>query len=198
MLRNKWNIYVSPGLLIGLAISVVLLPIHWIVSWIFALMIHEFCHYAALRMLGGRVYDLKLTAFGAQMKTDVRSNIKQMISIFAGPLGGISLFLFRRQIPIVAICGTLHSIFNLLPLENLDGGAVLLRLLRMWVSERHAVLVCQWIDRVCRIVITVVAAYISFQLLGFTPALLALCLLFAKQKNAKYPCNRDALLVQYI
>ena len=114
------------------ALLVVLLPLPWLLSAAAAAAIHELCHWAAVRALGGQVYGLHLGPFGASMDAALFGAGKQALAILAGPAGSLALLSVGTLWPRLAVCGLIQGLFNLLPLPSLDGGRALQLGLERW------------------------------------------------------------------
>ena len=118
------KITVSPGFFISIAVSFMIIPIPWVVSWIAAAAFHEFFHILALNLCGYPVYAVQIGATGAKIDSNLQPGYKMALCAMAGPLAGLFLLLFLRSFPKIAICGVVQSIGNLIPLLPLDGGRV--------------------------------------------------------------------------
>lgn len=119
------------------AALLLLLPLRWFLSIILAAFIHELFHIAAVLLLGGKVHQLRLGAFGAVIEATGISGAREAFCAFAGPLGSFLLVLSIQRFPILGLCGLVQGAFNLLPVYPLDGGRALLRLLETFLPN-HA------------------------------------------------------------
>ena len=131
----------STGFFFTAALLLLILPLDWLCAVVIASVVHELCHILALHCLGGHITRILIRADGCVIETDRIGEWKQFLSIFAGPMGSISLLLCRAA-PRIAICGLLQGMINLIPVLPLDGGR-LLRLLLYSVNPK-------WADRVMR------------------------------------------------
>lgn len=124
------------GFFFAAAFLLLLLPLRWILAAVIAGFIHEFCHIAAILLLNGKIRRITVGAGGCVIDTQPLTYRQQFVSILAGPLGGISLLLFRRLLPEAALCGLIHSLYNLIPIMPLDGGRLLKLLLEVLVPDK--------------------------------------------------------------
>ena len=170
-----------------LAILLFLVPIRWLTAWLLAVICHELCHYIAVKLCGGNVFSLTVSIGGAIMESSGLSDGKQLISIFAGPIGGLIPTVFARWFPELALCCWLLSMYNLLPLLPLDGGHIL----QLLIKNPKRFLMQQ---RICRILLLLGGVYLSFCLgLGILPIAIAIGLCLKCRKN---PCNESVCGVQ--
>lgn len=112
---------------------------------LFALIfVHEMGHFVAARQKGLSVTLPTFTPFGAYVQTSqARSSVDEAYVAFAGPLvGGIAslatmvagAFLGIPQMIQVGLYGVFLNVFNLIPLEPLDGGHIVQPISRwLWI-----------------------------------------------------------------
>lgn len=169
---------VSPGFCIGLALALMLLPLSWLLACLLAAGFHELCHYLAIRLCSGKQAQVHIHSFAARMPLPEMSRGKELFCALAGPFGGLSLLLLSKWLPRVAICATMQSLYNLLPLYPLDGGRALNCGLAMFLPPSVAAKICRIVEMCCKIAIGILAIYGCFWLrLGVFPVLLAAVLL---------------------
>lgn len=111
--------------LLMLCLLLLVLPLQWLIAAFIAVAIHECGHYIAVRLLGGHVHRMSFSTSGAVMEASGLSKRAELVCIIAGPLSGFILGMTFRWFPMVAICGTVQSLYNLLPIYPLDGGRLL-------------------------------------------------------------------------
>lgn len=184
------------GFYVWMAFLLLMVPIEWMIAWVLAAVFHELCHYAAIRMCGFHVLQLRIQASGAIMETDIQG-IKACISSLAGPLGGLLLTLFGRQMPRLAVCAMLQSLYNLMPVYPLDGGRAIREMLQTLVGSSRAQRISKGIGGVFLCILLVCAVHLWFRLaVGCIPFLLVLFLAF-KTSYIKIPCKESHFRLQY-
>lgn len=196
MRQGRVQISVTAGFYILMAISLCTLPLKWVGSWLLAMMVHEFCHCIAVIGCGSDLRKIKLTVFGAEIVADISSAGREMICSLAGPIGGLLLLMFRKLIPITALCAYVHSVYNLLPLAGLDGGRALYSLLHMCIQEERAEKACEIIDRIVRILLLIAALCAAWRMRWCALAVFAVIFLFGRRRIIKFTCKRKRLQVQ--
>lgn len=124
------RIRVEPQFLIFFAASFLLLSLKWVFAWMVAMFFHELCHIVALRVFNYRIYDITLGVFGAKICGEPMHKIHAVICAAAGPAGSLMLVSISRFFPILALCGVVQGVYNLIPVYPLDGGRILRSLLQ--------------------------------------------------------------------
>ena len=146
---NRGRVEVSGGFLFLGALLWYLGRGEVLFSFLCAAALHEMAHVAALYALGAGVKKLRLTVVGAELVLDGRERLSyggEFLAAAAGP--GCSLLaglLCAKLVPgweLFAGANLLLGLFNLLPLDPLDGGQMvrtgLSALLSPQVGERAA------------------------------------------------------------
>jgi len=167
---------IDPRLYVLLAVLIFLLPLKWLSAWCAAVCLHELFHFAAVKLYRGKIRIFSLNLGGADMECTDLSDKAYMLSVLAGPLGGLLLVLLGRWLPRLAICSWLLSVYNLLPVLPLDGGQAL----RIMLKDKNALGVLQ---RIMLFVVSILAAYLCFIVkLGPLPVVIAISLWIKNQK----------------
>ena len=178
---------IKPNTYIYLVLLLLLIPLKWLIAWMIAVLVHEGSHLLAVFMCGGRVEGIRIGIGGAVIQGSILSNGKRLICSLAGPFGGFLLVLLGRWIPRTALCSWLLSVYNLLPLLPLDGGQILLILLK---SERRMRIA----EAVIYGLLAIMAIFMTFILkLGILPLL---TFSFLWLKNRKIPCKGSLFKIQ--
>ena len=174
---------ISAGGCIFLALMLLCVPLKWIAAAVLAAFIHECFHYLAIKLCAGSVDGIRMGAEGMRMHIAPMSEGKELICALAGPAGGFLLLFVSKWFPRTALCGVIHSFYNLLPLYPLDGGRALRCGARLLFKTSTVDKICMWIEAACLWGSLLVSLYavIRFQV-GIVPLLLVM-LLWWKTKN---------------
>ena len=181
------KIILNSGIYLYLAILLLILPIKWLIAWLFAVCFHEACHYLAVKLCGGESYHLYVGFGGAVISCSELTNRKHLFSLLAGPLGGFLLVLLGRWFPRLALCSWLLSIYNLLPLLPLDGGQALQILMKN--SQLFYT-----VEKTLLILLMLCGIWVSVKMhLGVFPVIIV-GMLWLKNRNS--PCKEQICKVQ--
>ena len=173
-------------LLIALALGLLVLPIWWIFAAVMAALWHEFCHYFALRISGGRALGLRAGLRGAVMEVGFSGPGQEIICALAGPLGSLCLLCLAKWLPRTAICAGFHGLYNLMPIYPLDGGRIVRCLTERLFDQKLAEKVCKWLEIFCISGLLSVSFYGCFVLhLGIGPLLIGGGIIW----RVKIPCK---------
>jgi len=107
------------------AFLLLIIPPEWLISVIFAALIHELCHIVSLLAFRGKIYEIKIGLLGAYIHTDIYQYKQELFCALAGPTGSLLLLVTCRYFPKLAVCGLFHGLFNLIPIYPLDGGRIM-------------------------------------------------------------------------
>lgn len=183
------------GLIVS-AIALLLIPVPWLVAWVIAVIVHEMGHYIALQICGVTVYGVRMKLTGILMDTAPMSCGQELICSLAGPVCGLCTLLLSGHFPRLAICATIQSCYNLLPLYPLDGGRGVRCILQTVCSAKRTVHIEKIIRHGCMGVLVVLGSVATFVWkLGMLPILLVFWIL-CRNGNLKTPCKEDEQIVQ--
>ena len=113
------------GFWIVLGLMGLLFPVRALAGILLAAAIHEAGHLLALMLCGGTAHRIRLHIGGAKIEAAPLSPGRELLCILAGPGFGALTVLAWKRFPELAAAGLLQTIYNLLPLPNLDGGRAL-------------------------------------------------------------------------
>ncbi len=167
------RLWISGFFCIWLAMLLLTLPLRWLFAVLIAASVHEGCHALAVRLCGGRVRFFTANSYGAVMYATELTSGRALLCALAGPVGGLCLLWLAPVFPRTALCAGFQSLYNLLPVEPLDGGNAL-RLTAQMLFPQYA-------DRICFVIaltvlgsICLLALYGALILhLGWVPLLIA-------------------------
>ena len=113
---------VGPDFCVVIVLSLLVLPVQWVIGWLIAAGLHEIFHILSMRILGIKILSISLRASGAVIVSEPMDPFTELICTLSGPIGGLSALLLLRLAPQIALCAVIHSVYNLLPVYPLDGG----------------------------------------------------------------------------
>ena len=175
---------ISGGFYLMMAAMLLLVPLPWLIAAAVAGAYHELWHYLAICYLSGQSNGLRLNAFAARLPLPEMSRGKELLCALAGPVGGLSLVLFARWMPRLAICAVMQSAYNLLPIYPLDGGRALQNGLLMAFKPPVSRRICKIVERICKTMILLAAIYGCLWLrLGLFPLWMVALLLLRLRVN---------------
>jgi len=146
------KVFVSGGAVLCFSAFCLLASGEFLFITLVSVLVHELGHYIALKMLGGRITEVRLEATGAAIIYDGSrmSYMAELIAALSGPLFSFVLayacarigrrhgeFWFTLSGVSLVLCA-----FNLLPAITLDGGRVLYTLLAHVFSADTAEKIC--------------------------------------------------------
>ena len=181
--HGKFHIHISPAACLLFALLILELPIQWLFAAAVAASFHELCHALAVRICHGRLETIHIGHLGAQIRAEISAPAQELLCTLAGPFSALLLLLFVRYIPRIAICAAVHSLYNLLPFPQLDGGRALSILLRM-IHPETADRICKWVQLIFIGFSWTGACYLSFFCgFGIMPLIFALSVSAAAKKT---------------
>lgn len=183
ILRGKLRVHISAGVCLLFALLILSLPLTWLFAAAVAAVFHELCHTLAVWICNGDLQSIRIGRRGTQIQAEIFTPAKELLCVLAGPLGSLLLLPFARYIPRVAICAAAHSLYNLLPLPQLDGGRALNILLRM-IFPRKAERIYRYFQMIFLGSLWILAGWLSVFLgFGVVPVLFALSLTVTAKKT---------------
>lgn len=147
---------------------------------------HEVGHWLAIRLCGGRVSRLRLSAVGAQMQlVGTLSYPAELCCALAGPAANFVLGYSAAQLGWLVFAGMnlAQGLFNLLPIGALDGGRILRCICCMAGEPDRAFRAQMWVDRGLAAIALAVGATTIDRGGGMTLSLIGGWLLASSVKN---------------
>lgn len=181
------QITIKPVTYLYFVVLLFLVPLQWLAAWVIAVVFHEICHWAAVRICGGDMYSLTLGLGSANMECSMLSDRRRLLCVLSGPLGGFLLVLLGAYLPRVAICSWILSVYNLLPILPLDGGHAL----QILVGQDR---IYYRIERIILLLLTFAGAVFAFTTKFTVLTLFILIILWFR--NRKRPCKAAVFKVE--
>ena len=164
--RLRGRIRISPGFWLLLGWFAAVNGWRLLTVVLLAALLHEAGHWAALRLLGGRLLSLRLGPLGAVMEGDWRrlSYGRELAVALAGPAVNLLCALALRFLPlpereVFAGAHFMLGVFNLLPIGPLDGGRAL-RLALTWLLGPRGEAPARWISAGAALLTAVALAFV--------------------------------------
>lgn len=151
LLMAAWINYCDTQLLLPMAVC--------------AAVFHELGHWMAVRMVGGRIALLRLSAVGAQMcMENALSYGQEILCALTGPLFNFVMVCFSVWAghDIFAGMNLALGVFNLLPISALDGGRVLNCATTAVFGTEVSGCVCKIVDVIFSAAVSVIGVILFF------------------------------------
>lgn len=182
--RTRNRVVIAREIYFFFPLLLLLIPIRLILALMIAVAVHELFHIAAIRWMKIPIDSVCFGIRGAKINTAPMSRSQELICSAAGPLGGFSLLLLFRWIPIIALAGAVQSLYNLIPIYPADGSRVLSCIVYMLFSEKTAQKVQYMVEIFALSAIMAVAIYGCIWLrLGILPLCIGICLVLQAAKR---------------
>jgi len=160
-----------------------------------ACVLHEVGHIAVIRLLGGAIKEIHLTAVGAELVLARPLGYWQEgLSALAGPVANLLLALICCNSPDGLTFSGLNlalALFNLLPVGRLDGGRALYCTLSLLFSPEVADQTGTWLDGLCTAGVLAAGLLLAVFRGNITLLLVAFWLLTALWKQNIYRLPRN-------
>lgn len=183
------RIKLLPSFYIGTCVSLLILPIKWVVAWFLAAFIHELGHLFMLKLLHTPVFSITLGFHGAMIETGYLSKRTEFLSALAGPAAGFCCLLVSTIFPLLAVCGFYQSIYNLLPFPDHDGGRALKAIISVYFPFEIVNNMMRVIMIALTVVLTATGLYFCFEY-NLGPGIVVICMLpVFKNRIIKIPCK---------
>ncbi len=174
---------IAPAACFYLSLLCLLLPLQWVAAFLISTVIHEVCHLAALKLCRAPILSVNIHALGMEIRTLPLLPIQEMFCALAGPLGSAGLLLLGKWMPLTALCGLFHLLYNLLPIYPADGGRILRSFLEMLLPDVPARNCSRILEKVALCAVAIIGLYAFLVLrLGLLP-LLAVAVVFCRCRN---------------
>lgn len=183
------------GCFIG-AVMLLILPAKLILAAILAAAIHESAHLLALLAFKVPILQIKVSVGGAVIRTSPVPPLQELLAALAGPAGSLLCLLFARVFPLLAFCGSIQGIYNLLPLYPLDGGRIF-RCAAQLCFPRHWQLLSSAAGLCSIALVTSVCIFLFLRTLDTFFLLFVAYFLFGTLHQRKIPCKEGSHWVQY-
>ena len=199
-MRNRFSITISPFFYLISAISLLILPIQWVIGWMLAAIVHELFHLIMLKLLNVSVYSIRVSGFGAVISSDSMGAIQEFLCAISGPVGALVLVLLIRIYPQLAVSAMVQSVYNLLPLYPFDGGRALKSILSHLYDKSHGDAIYKLIALGFLISLSVTGIFLSIRYgLGIFPILFLVCgIISAHIKNSLQTGENNCTMVKYV
>jgi len=141
------------------------------VSVVFAALIHECGHAAAISLTGGKIQSVTVGFYGAEMTYEnTKSYLVEVMRAAAGPMFGVAAALISsRMMPsgeyrsMILLTNLIFSLGNMIPVTPLDGGRILYYLMMPLIGEKGAEKISRWTGFVISLTILVLAFMFCLQ-----------------------------------
>lgn len=163
---------------------------------IVAVLVHELGHVVMILLLKESIRKIRIGLRGAVIETAQMEGWKECLCALAGPIGSFSLLLFVKCFPRAACCGLIQGCYNLLPMYPLDGGRIVLCVLKAMYPVQKAEAISRSILYMTVILILCIGLWSCFVLkMGVLPVAVSLGILSGTVER-KISCKECQVGVQ--
>ena len=180
---------VTAGACIYGCLLLLLLPFDLILSLCAAITIHECSHILMLRFFHIPIVRMELGIFGAVIRTAALSPEQELLCAAAGPIGSFLCLLLARPFPLLALCGCVQGLFNLLPLYPLDGGRILRSLCALFLPA-YETRICKAVNLCVVSAVFFICIFLCFRSKDSLYLLPAVYFLLQTHMERKFPCKQ--------
>lgn len=177
----------APGCITA-ALMVLILPLPWLAAVFLAAAVHEVCHMVCLCLCGIPIYRIYIGTQGAAIETAALSPLQELLCAAAGPAGSFLCLIFARHFPMLALCGFLQGIYNLLPIYPLDGGRILHSIAQFLIPP-YAETICKCVSQFATVCILGICLFLYVKTLIPLFLLLGSYFLMCTGLCRKTPCK---------
>lgn len=133
--------------------------LHW---FFLSSFIHEISHLITMSALKAKPSAIRLIAGGINIvDSNVKSNLSDMLILISGPLSNLMCFLiFKGEFSEMSL---MLFIFNMLPIQSLDGGRILFIILISIMSYGKAEILLNFFTIVLSITLVLLFFYLLFE-----------------------------------
>lgn len=186
-------IHIQPSAYLMTAALILLLPVDWLLAFVFASVIHELGHIVVIYALNGHMNSLTIGPCGARIYADRMGNKQEFLCAAAGPAASLLLISACHILPKLAFCGMVQGFYNLIPIYPMDGGRMLNCFLQ-WSCPRQAdraLRLVEWLILTALLLLVLVVRR-TFRIL---PTLVGMSVL-SRLVLGKIPCKSGRFAVQ--
>lgn len=191
---SRKRIFISPLFFLSIAAGLLIVPVRWLIAWLLATVVHELFHLITMMILRVPIYEIQISISGVRIQTGYMSWWKELICTLAGPLGAFALMLFSRYFPYMAICATIQSVFNLLPIYPFDGGRAIKCVTEKLIGEYYALKVLLIVKAITLVLFVVFSVWLALYTDIGVFSIILCSLLLIRTNIINRPCK---LPVQY-
>ena len=158
------RLQIEPGAYFIGAAGLILLPLRFALALAAAAAVHEFFHYLAAKIIGNQVYAMKISEKGCLLDMEPMSRNQELVCAAAGPVGSLLLLALIHRLPLLALCGAVQGLYNLLPLYPMDGGRILYCTAAYLFGEINAARILKWSGITVSLLLLMAGSYLAIRM----------------------------------